>query len=284
MAEFDFFLSHSSENKELARFIYHNAIFNGLSVWYDESLLSGGDHLRDKLRSGIEQSNGYLLLFSHTANTSRCVQFEMKIAKGLKETNDNFRILVVKLDTTPIPEFWNAFLWRTWDSDNVPKSIIQLIQDISCRPTIMDMASAASLNNIPIFTNESCTMAEQSRNYILYYLCHVRQLIQNLGSHGHENELRDSLQKLLTLNLFEKMPNLQGGLLQIEPGVYEVIYPVRMRCTPTIFLTGLPEEYGWSIVNDHWNEIFLRFRVFSRATNQPVTHPIPIKILLSSEL
>lgn len=284
MAEFDFFLSHSSENKELARFIYHNAIFNGLSVWYDESLLSGGDHLTEKLKSGIEQSNGYLLLFSQTADTSRFVQFEMEIAKKRKEANNNFRIHVVRLDTTPIPEFWNAFLWRRWDSDNVPKSIIELIQDISGRPTIMEIASSASLNNIPIFTNESCTMAEQSRNYILYYLCHVRQLIQSLGSQGHETELRDSLQKLLTLNLFEKMPNLQGGLLQIEPGVYEVIYPVRMRCTPTIFLTGLPKEYGWSIVYDHWNEISIRFRVFSLTTNQPVTHPIPIKIHFSSEL
>ena len=176
MAEFDFFLSHNGANKELARFIYHNAIFNGLFVWYDESLLSGGDHLKGELESGLRQSKGYILLYSLNARRSRCVQFEMEIAKGIKEHDNSFKLLVVRLDNTEVPEYWRDFVWRTWDENDVPNSIIQLISDITGHPTIMGLASSASLNNIPIFTNESCTMAEQSRNYIIYYLCHVRQL------------------------------------------------------------------------------------------------------------
>jgi len=286
MTKFDFFISHNQANKELARFIYHNAIFNALSVWYDESLLSGGDHLRSELELGLRQSNGYILLYSLNSSRSEYVQFEMEIAKEIKQGNNDFKILVVRLDNTEVPEYWRTFIWINWDENDVPKSIIQLISDITERPTIMGLASSASLNNIPLFTNESCTMAEQSRNYIIYYLCHVRQLIQNLGTLGYEIELRDSIIKLLSLSLFETIPNLQGGLLQIRPGVYELIHPVRMRIPPRISLIGLPERYNWEKIDNHCNEISTQFRVISRETNQPIPYPVPIKIeiLLDSEL
>jgi hypothetical protein len=64
MATFDVFISHSSKNKELARFAFYNGVSNGLKPWFDEALIHVGDDIRPVLRQGIADSRAYLLLHS----------------------------------------------------------------------------------------------------------------------------------------------------------------------------------------------------------------------------
>jgi hypothetical protein len=61
MTNFALFISHSSKNKELARFAFYNGISNGLKLWFDEALIHVGDDMGSILRQGIADSRGYVL-------------------------------------------------------------------------------------------------------------------------------------------------------------------------------------------------------------------------------
>jgi len=64
MANFHVFISHSSKNKEIARFAYYNAITNGLNPWFDEALFDAGDEIQPTLEAAIAESASYLLFAS----------------------------------------------------------------------------------------------------------------------------------------------------------------------------------------------------------------------------
>ncbi len=64
MPNFDVFISHSSNNKEVARLTYYNGIANGLRPWFDESMFAVGDKMLSTLESAIQDSAAYLLFAS----------------------------------------------------------------------------------------------------------------------------------------------------------------------------------------------------------------------------
>src|ERR1700745_4110007 len=106
MATFDVFISHSSKNKELARFIFYNGISNGLKPWFDEALLIVGEDMKPRIRQAIANSAAYLLLHSKEAMTDRSwVPFEMQVAMEEKKHNEAFRIITIKLDDRDVPEW-----------------------------------------------------------------------------------------------------------------------------------------------------------------------------------
>src|SRR5208337_165390 len=92
---FDFFISHNSATKELARWLYHISLVNSLSVWFDEGLLDIGDELRPEIEDGINSSAGFVLLHCEDAMKSSWVQEEMRIAKSRKTLEPAFKIVVV---------------------------------------------------------------------------------------------------------------------------------------------------------------------------------------------
>lgn len=282
----DFFISHSSATKELARHVYYNAIANGLSPWYDEALLSLGDQLEQELRLGIQCSKSFLLLYSKAAIEKKWVPFEMEVAESIFRNDPSFRLIAVKLDDEPLPEFWQQFLYHSWSQDDQPGSILRLLADLTGRSPIVKIAAAAVLSTAPsdAFVNSSNTIAEHARNYVLYYLAHVKQLLSAVQSVGYEQELRDTLAKVLQLSLFEQLPSLQGGIIPIAPAVFEVIFANRMRIPPRVAIDGLPNRYNWAVVAN--TEIACRIAITEAGTSKPVQHPVPlsISITLDAEL
>jgi hypothetical protein len=105
----DFFISHSSTTKELARLVYYNALANGFFPWYDEGLLNLGDDLSAAIERGIKSSAAYVLLHNKAASQSRWVQLEMTLAERRHRADPSYRLLVVKLDSEPLPPFWGTF-------------------------------------------------------------------------------------------------------------------------------------------------------------------------------
>lgn len=274
----DFFISHSSATKELARHVFYNAISNGLSPWYDEALLSLGDHLEQELRSGIQSSKSFLLLHSKAAIEKRWVPFEMAIAEEIHRQDPSFRLIAVKLDDEPLPEYWQQFLYHPWNNNNQPGSSLQLLSELTGHNPIVEIAAAAVLSKAPsdVFVNSSNTVAEHARNYVLYYLAHVKQLLAAVHHVGYEQELRDTIAKVLQLSLFEQLPSLQGGIIPIAPGIFELIFPNRMRIAPRVAVSGLPSRYNWSIVTN--NEVACRIAITDAETSMPVQHPVPLSI------
>jgi hypothetical protein len=280
---FDFFISHSSATKELARLVYYNAVTNSLRVWYDEALLILGDQLEQELKRGIEQSKSFLLLHSKAAMESKWVPREMAIAQSVFKNDPSFRLMTVKLDDEPVPEFWQKFLYLQWDNSDQAGSVLRLLSDLTGHRPMIQIAAAAVLSAAPseAFVNSSNTIAEHARNYVLYYVAHVRQLLSAVQLVGHELELRDTLAKILQLSLFEQLPSLQGGIIPIAPALFEIIFANRMRIPPRVTIEGLPDRYNWTLVRN--SEIACRIAITEAGSLKPVEHPVPLSITIQHD-
>lgn len=283
MPNYDIFISHSSKNKEIARLTYYNGISNGLRLWFDEALFKAGDEMLPTLVSAIEDSAGYLLFASKEALASDWVQKEMDAAETRKTADPTFKILVVKLEPCELPAWWNAYVHCEWNSDDEPGSVVRLLEAILGRKVVSWITGAAFLSATPssaIF-NESASLAEHSRNWVLYYLGHVKQLIQSVAAVGYVAEHRDTLQKLLGLSLLEKIPAIQAGWIPIAPGMFEIIHPNRMRVPPRLVWNGLPDRYKVVLlIND---EISTRISIVDAVMGEVVTHPVPFSFEVGLE-
>lgn len=275
MPNFDVFISHSSRNKEVARLTYYNCIANGLRPWFDESLFAVGNAMLPTLETAIQDSTAYLLFASEQALDSTWVQYEMRSAEAWKEKDPGFKLIVVKLDDCELPESWNAYLYAEWRADDQPGSVIRLLEALLGRKLAPWITGASFLSTEPsaVFLNETATLAEHSRNWVLYYLGHMKGLLQAVATVGHPYEHHDTLKKLLGLSLMERVPLIQAGWIPIEPGVFEHIHANRMRTPPRITAHGLPIQYKVQILAN--NEILSRIAIIDGKTGDVVRHPVP---------
>lgn len=277
MTSYNVFISHSSATKEIARHIFYNSISNGLSVWYDEALLDLGDVLEQEIQQGIANSQIFLLLHCAAAMQKKWVPLEMQYAENRFRSDQGIRIIVVKLDDEPLPsDFWNQFLYHQWNNADQPGSILRLLASLTGRNPFVEIPAAAVLSNEPslLFVNQSSTIAEHSRNYILYYVAHLKHLLSAVSSVGYEGELRDTIKKVLNVSLFESVPSLHGGRFVLAPGLFEMIWPNRTRIPPNITLHGLPDRYSWEIVKN--DEVSCQISIIENATGKQVSHPVPL--------
>ena len=276
MPGFHVFISHSRKNKELARLAYYNAITNGLNPWFDEALFDAGDEMVTTLKRAIFDSEAYLLFSSQDALDSKWVQLEMTAAAERKKGDPTFRLLVVKLDDQHVlPEWWGQFLFDTWQADDQAGSVIKLLESLMGRKITPWITGAAFLHHDPssVFFNESASLAEHGRNWVLHYLGHIKGLLQAVVSTGYQTEHQDTLRKLLDLSLMEKIPAIQSGWIPVEPGVFEHIHPNRMRIPPRVKMHGLPDRYDFRLFAN--NEIFTRMAVVEKVSGEVVRYPVP---------
>ena len=279
MPNFHVFISHSSKNKELARLAYYNAITNGLNPWFDEALFEAGDEMLPTLEKAIADSEAYLLFASQEALSSQWVQLEMNIAAERKKGDPTFRLLVVKLDDHHVlPEWWDQFLFENWKANDQAGSVIKLLESLMGRKITPWITGAAFLSRDPsnVFFNETASLAEHGRNWVLHYLGHIKGLLQAVTSVGSQVEHQDTLRKLLELSLMEKIPAIQSGWIPIEPGVFEHIHPNRMRTPPRVKMHGLPDRYDFRLFAT--NEIFSRMAVIEKVSGGVVRHPVPFSV------
>lgn len=275
MPNFDVFISHSSKNKEIARLTYYNGIANGLRPWFDESLFAVGDEMLPTLEAAIQDSTAYLLFASEQALDSTWVQHEMQFADARREKDPGFKLIVVKLEDCELPESWKAYLYADWRADDQAGSVIKLLEAMLGRKLAPWITGASFLSSEPsaVFLNETATLAEHSRNWVLYYLGHVKGLLQAVATVGHPAEHHDTLQKLLGLSLLERVPVIQAGWIPIEPGVFEHIHANRMRIPPRITAHGLPTQYMVQLLAN--NEVFSRVTILDARSGEVVRHAVP---------
>ncbi len=280
---FDYFISHHNSSKELARLFYYNGIFNGLAPWYDESLINVGDVLKDKIREGIKQSGGYLLIYSKRASESDWVEFEMEIAREKKEKDQNFKILVLKIDSTNLNDYFSSYKYEKWGKENEISSILEIIKSLTGKETISTITAASILSNMPsqLFSNKTGMIAEHARNYILMHLTHIKTLISSLSQVGHEGELKDSLGKINKLFIFESIPSLELGGIPIGFGLFEFIHGNRMRIPPKITV-HIEDKYNFEIIKN--DEISTRIKFINKKSLEPINYPIPFSVEFDAEL
>jgi TIR domain len=283
MTTFHLFISHSSTTKELARHIFYNAISNGLDVWYDQALLDLGDSLDPEIKRGIDNSQIFLLLHCAAAMEKKWVPMEMQYAEARYNRDRGFRIIVVKLDNHPLPsDFWAQFLYLEWLNENQSSSIIRLLSSLTSRNPFVEIPASAVLSNEPaaFFINQSATIAEHSLNHTMYYLAHIKSLLSAVCQVGYDDEMRDTIRKVLEISIFEQLPRIQGGRFVLAPGLFEMIWPNRTRIPPNITLNGLPDRYTWSVVKN--DEVSCRIMILEKSTGHQVNHPVPLAFGLTA--
>lgn len=288
-SRYDIFISHSSQQKELGRVAHYNAIYNGLKSWFDEDLIGYGDQLENVINDGIIFSDKYLLFHSKEAMSKYWVPREMEIAKKKKEANPRFKVLVVKLDDTPLDSWWSQFLYHEWSSSDQVGSILKLLEVIIGKKIISPITASAILSLEPskLFTNNSKSIAEHSRNYVIYYFSQVKNLLQSVvsnsnNSYHYQTEHHDTLKKILQLDLVEKIPCINGCGIAINAGEFEFIHATRMRVPPVITMPDLPSRYEFLILQN--NEISSRILILDSVTKLPVNHGVPFSINFDARL
>src|SRR5215212_11969055 len=100
--QYDVFLSHSAKDKAAVRELAERLKADGLLVWLDEWAIQPGDMIGLKIKQGLEQSRTLVLVMSANASESEWVMFESQTVLYSDPTNQQRRLIPLRLDDAEI--------------------------------------------------------------------------------------------------------------------------------------------------------------------------------------
>ena len=104
--EFQVFLAHASENKNVIRELRNKLVSDGIDPWFDEDSLEPGDKWREVIPKEIERSDIFLACLSKEAiNKTGYIQRELRYALVAysKRPQEEVYLIPVRLDECEIP-------------------------------------------------------------------------------------------------------------------------------------------------------------------------------------
>lgn len=119
------FISHSSHDKEFVERLAEGLRADG--VWVDMWDMDLGDPLVTKIEYGIERASEFIIILSRYALESRWVKYESHMAVFRALEDENFRIVVVRIDDCNVPLRLKPFLYI--DCPNDPYLAIPRLKD-----------------------------------------------------------------------------------------------------------------------------------------------------------
>lgn len=131
------FLCHSSNDKELVEHLANQ--LGAKNVFLDKWNLDAGDLLPSELAKGIVDSKYFVIIASKNSMVSRWVQYEVNLAITKYIQNENYRIIVARIDDCEIHPELQPFL--RIDSPNKPFEAVNKIVDyiVSNKPESTDV-------------------------------------------------------------------------------------------------------------------------------------------------
>jgi len=133
------FISHNKKDKGLAEKLGNFLILSNIDVWYDSWEIFAGESLTDKISDAIDKSDIFIILLSVNSTTSKWVKEELRIAINRRISDDNFKIIPIKLDDEVIiPAFLRDYRYLTWDSgDSIfYQNVLNSIYRVTSKPLI----------------------------------------------------------------------------------------------------------------------------------------------------
>lgn len=102
------FISHSSKDKPIVKELAEK--LQKENIWFDAWDMDLGDVLSEKIEKGIDDSKNFLIILSENSINSKWVQYELNMAliKYLEE--EDYKILVAKIDNVEVPLRLKPFL------------------------------------------------------------------------------------------------------------------------------------------------------------------------------
>jgi len=120
------YLCHSSSDKQIVDKLAEK--LGKDNVFYDKWDLNAGDLIPSKLSDAVYESKWFVIIASKEAMISRWVKFELNIALRKWIEDENYRIIVAKIDDCEIQHELTAFLYI--NSPNNPDKAIDEIVEI----------------------------------------------------------------------------------------------------------------------------------------------------------
>ncbi|HWE93080.1 MAG TPA: TIR domain-containing protein [Tepidisphaeraceae bacterium] len=128
--QWDVFVSHSSHDKPKAKKLAEHLRGAGLSVWFDEWIVTPGTDIYGAVEKGLEQSRTLVLCMSDAAFGSDWVSLERGTAIFRDPQNRRRRFVPVLLEACEIPDTIRRFLYFDWRLDTT-ENLRALVQ--ACR-------------------------------------------------------------------------------------------------------------------------------------------------------
>lgn len=111
---YDVFVSHSVQDKTVARAIAERLHRVGIRVWLDEWEIQPGDPIDLKVEQGLQQSRILLLLMSAAAFDSEWAKLERHTALFRDPADERRRFIPIRLDNSEIKETLKQFAYIDW--------------------------------------------------------------------------------------------------------------------------------------------------------------------------
>lgn len=157
---FDIFISHASEDTELARSLRDALSGRGVKCWFDDEDLKPGENWSQTLREAIDRSQMCLLVLSKASVASKpWISREWSLIQSSAWERDNLAILPVLLDRVEAPTFLRR--WNSLRCDSRRTNVERLAAEIAAR-----LSSAQSNQEKGLTKRDRAEAAERFRNIL----------------------------------------------------------------------------------------------------------------------
>jgi len=110
-ARHDVFLSHSWQDKALARRVAKDLTALGIRVWVDEAQMRLGDSLIAKIAAAIDSVAFVVVMLSNAAVRSPWVQKEVELAMTQEIEGKHVKVIPCVVETCNVPSFLRGKLY-----------------------------------------------------------------------------------------------------------------------------------------------------------------------------
>lgn len=130
--DYDVFLSHSSQDRDVVRPLAERLRADGLRVWLDIWEIRPGDSIPAKIEEGLERSRVLVLCMSANAFGSDWGALESGTFRFRDPLNRERRFVPLRLDDAPIKDSLAQFLYIDWRGEEREEEYGRLVE--ACRP------------------------------------------------------------------------------------------------------------------------------------------------------
>jgi hypothetical protein len=136
--EYHAFISYRSTDRQFALRLYERLDAIGFKVFLDQRELVVGDNLATKLHTALGKSRcGIVLVSKSWLESPWCREEGDRIAHRAIQEHDRFRVIPIKLDTSPMPDIFQNRLHVDFAGQAVPsgRNLEQIIYAVLGKPT-----------------------------------------------------------------------------------------------------------------------------------------------------
>ena len=126
------FLSHNSRDKEFVRKLEADLTDHGIKCWLDETHITIGDSLIQKIREGIDDVNYFAIVLSPNSVNAPWVINELDVAMNYQVLGKSIKVLPILLADCELPSFLVGKLYADFrNSDKYNDSLKNLLKSMS---------------------------------------------------------------------------------------------------------------------------------------------------------